>query len=234
MRAKQFESWWSFCDFMAEYMDLEASRRRQIIFRGQADHEWELASTLDRIDPQMSNDKRDEIHDDLVKQFRRSTHGLAVPLGRPTGSVDWELLGRHHGLATPVIDWTESPWIAAYFAFHDQPRVDSSHVAVWCLDRNGLLTDTEGIIEIVEDEDAIRFNPRAIEQRGLFMRVVRNDESLESLLGKHLLRFDIPVSERKTALAALDEQCINARSLFRDLDGAASWTNRRVLVYGGE
>jgi hypothetical protein len=44
-------------------------------------------------------------------------------------------LGQHYGLASPLLDWTESPFVAAYFAFIDTGERQTDFRAVYCLHR---------------------------------------------------------------------------------------------------
>jgi len=100
------------------------------------------------------------------------------------------------------------------------------------LDREVFVASSIPDVEIIDDVDAVRFNSRAAEQRGLFIRVGTIEESLEDLFGSYLTRYDIPRSERLAALGELDDMLVTARTLFRDLDGAARTAALRVLDLG--
>lgn len=157
----------------------------------------------------------------LMVEFKRDALGLQIDVGSSLGVDDWELLARHHGLPTPILDWTMSPYVAAFFAFTDSASETSEWVSVWTFDREAFAHGSLAEIEVIDDIDRIQFNPRAIEQRGVFLRIGTTKKTIEQLLSQHLFRYDIPSSERQLALADLDQMLVNARTLFRDLDGAA-------------
>jgi hypothetical protein len=233
MAVQQLNSWREFKETLNEYWDLPSSRRRQFIFRGQGDAEWKLSCSLDSHRSFRSDAERSDVIAHLIKEFKRETRGL---LGeRCMNDLEWELLGRHHGLASTILDWTESPYVAAFFAFSNAylsvaHSSDDRHVAIWVLDRERFLHRDIREIEVIDDDNALAFNPRAIEQRGLFLRIRSAATPVEELLGDSLLRFEIPLSERKAALGELDEMLLNSRTLFRDFGGAASTANDRVLT----
>ncbi|NQU22461.1 MAG: FRG domain-containing protein [Candidatus Nealsonbacteria bacterium] len=228
---KHFPEWVSFKAELDSYVRLSPGRRREFVFRGQADSRWELRASLDRNSTFTSEVDRESCLKALINCFTQEVSGVDASLSFKT-ETEWEMLGRHHGLPTSLLDWTQSPFVGAYFAFADSAPADAECASVWMFDRDMFATRVLPEIEVIDNEQLNRFNPRAIEQRGLFLQIKRAATSLEELLADHLVRYDIPLSERQFVLADLDEMLINSRKLFRDLDGAARSAMNRVLVLG--
>ncbi|HYM99687.1 MAG TPA: FRG domain-containing protein [Aestuariivirgaceae bacterium] len=119
---------------------MDAARRRQIIFRGHNDARWPLVPTLDRYRRFTSDDDREQTFGNLLRRFRREMlHVDESDKWMLLGNA-LELMARHHGLPTPLLDWTESPYIAAFFAFSGVAP-DASQVAIWMLDRKNCPKD---------------------------------------------------------------------------------------------
>jgi hypothetical protein len=231
MKVIRRETWAVFKNDLGDYASRNFQRRAQLVFRGHTDTNWPLQSTLDRHRPDFKSDEqRAECFAALIREFRREAVGLAsasytFPLGDAL-----ELLARHHGLPSTLLDWTESPYVASYFAFDGAADARSASVAVWMLDRTLLKPEWFGtVIDLIDDRDLLRFNVRAIEQRGVFTRVLTVKQPAEQLLSDALVKFELPSTERGVALAELDAMTITAKNLFRDFDGAARTASNRVL-----
>ncbi len=53
----------------------------------------------------------------------------------PQNDWEWLTLAQHHGLATRLLDWTENPLVAGFFACYEQYLEDS---VIYVLDRRKL------------------------------------------------------------------------------------------------
>jgi hypothetical protein len=69
----------------------------------------------------------------FLKRFKQN----AVPLVDtvPTEEADWLFLMQHHRVPTRLLDWSESPLVALYFAVGSpgDRKHDSKDAALWCL-----------------------------------------------------------------------------------------------------
>ncbi len=161
---------------------------------------------------------------------------------------EWWALGQHQGLATPLLDWTRSPFIAAYFAFIEESDNSCDKRAIWGLSqitvcsRSYLLekNSPEGKeipkVEIVDPD--LNDNPRQLSQRGLFTRSpdgvdieswIRENCAGEDVKG-HLIKITIPEEERDLVLKSLSRMNINPLTLFPDLYGASLHSNLQLLI----
>jgi hypothetical protein len=101
------KSWHGF----VEYIQNELSNYRAYIYRGQREPEWRLTPSIDRIE----GGRISKV--DILQDFKQASRGRRGSSPPKLSYDDWWAIGQHHGLKTPLLDWTESPFIAAFFAF---------------------------------------------------------------------------------------------------------------------
>jgi FRG domain len=99
-------------------------------FRGRENAEWFLHPTLDRA-VEVSGEgagfsfvthlDRGVTEDRLLFRFNQQAHRHLRHLPDKDDIVTWLALMQHHGAPTRLIDWTKSPYLAAYFPFSFEP-----------------------------------------------------------------------------------------------------------------
>jgi len=156
-----------------------------------------------------------------------------------TATINTWAMGQHYRLSTPLLDWTESPLVAFYFAFEqpDQRAAGEESRVVFALNRK-LVQERcrhknfdHAPLDFVTPFS--RNNPRLIAQQGLFtyshvyqsvedwVREVFEGEDLPVLI-RFLIR-NVPTMD---AVRWLNRHGINDRNLFPDLEGIARFSNR--------
>jgi hypothetical protein len=197
--------------------------RAPYLFRGHADLDWELEPAIDRSDFSGLQGKLSrEDHERLAfKKFKR----LALPHLRSRPANDWEFLAlaRHHGVPTRLLDWTENPLAALFFAVESARSTDG---AVWCY----TYVEMEEPLDMERNPDPLSFerielfqpphvHPRIWTQSGVFTVHPSNFKSQENPWGVPLTRIRIPVAARARLRLELQRLGVHRASLFPDLDG---------------
>lgn len=185
--ACRVESWEDFVGIMRgrEYNLVS----REMIYRGQRGCDWPLASTLGRrfkggaIPP----GKRAA----LLHQFELAMRGRGYDLSVLADDVEKWAIGQHHGLNTPLLDWTRSPFVALFFAFNrrDGEDDDNPSRAIFCVNMSALrnvFSEDELFIEPRNHNNA-----RLVNQAGLFTLTPSGEDNIASYIINRLLEENI-------------------------------------------
>ena len=232
-----YSSWLEFKhDLFIELFGKSAFRPGRYLFRGMGNADWHLSSLFDRRFSSLPHDQRLRLWGELIREWRRTCEETGIPDSVVSNDEKLWAFGQHHGLPTRLLDWSTSPYVAAFFAFQSwilrQPE-EFSHVAIWALHLENPVWSKEMGVEIVTPP--AMENVRLKNQSGKFTLSRTPFATLEeyvqhSATGPALTKVVLPASEALQALPDLDSMGINSYQLFPDFTGLAGMVTMRRLL----
>ena len=252
MKEERAPTWVDFEKIIGQVENLRQKAQRgqyvsDLLYRGQADSRWRLETTLERTVPKplsleeyyrLTKQAKPRIETFADKSWKIPTHieyskWLKSEQYPPFNfdAYPYFVYLRHHGFPSPLLDWTASPYIAAFFAM-DKPANGAEDVSVyvfWEYTEGGKITD--------RDKPAIHgLGPNVRSHRRHFLQqsqytictamtgdnwiyAKHEDVVARAETGQdRLWKINIPTSARAEFLKKLHKMNINSFSLFATED----------------
>lgn len=220
-------------------------------FRGHVSAQWPLVPSLTRRLQLFSPDARlwPLRETRAMRVFRRKAHIYLADRAALDDDLRCLALMQHHGAATRLLDFTKSPFVAAFFAlesatedvavfalntpalWHRAPDFDLSLTRATIDPRNPGNFDKYFLVNrlpIVWFGEPSEMDSRLVAQSGLFVVPGVLDQPLDAILdggyggaGDLVTKFVLPLSMRDEAMRALYRMNVTYATLFPDLDGLA-------------
>jgi FRG domain len=107
-------------------------------FRGQPNADYSLTPSIQRTVSSLRRGDAIQVESVLLAEFQSQAHLLLRESLLPDyrDVISWWTLMQHHGAPTRLLDWTKSPYVAAYFAVESQPDRDG---AIWLFHNRRLI-----------------------------------------------------------------------------------------------
>ena len=129
---------------------------RRWLFRGQADKNWTLKSSLERAfeNREIPIFRTDPVEEMIMHEFRSLAHLFTKNTPKEEDTIAWLNLIRHHGGPARILDFTESFYVAAYFALESA----TEECAIWAFNRIDYMKNISNIILSLCEEFNIDLN----------------------------------------------------------------------------
>jgi hypothetical protein len=234
-------------------------KRNNILFRGQADAGWSLSTTLERRAGgpfhivkylECAIRHRSEIESytgvrwsiPTFPELQADVESWSFPSFIRLPAYDYLVYLRHHGFPSPLLDWTESPYVAAYFAYIEPPENDR---AVFCFVDNtdGSKGNMAGDAVITQHGPYVTTDKRHFAQKAWYTTCTKyNGQERRDYFCPHdeafaredptqdlLIKITLPATDRRAALRSLNDFNINHFTLFQSEDSLVHAIASRVF-----
>ena len=197
---------------------IESYDERTIMYRGVKSVKFPLIPKIGRIVPPRSIGSREVNEKEILRLFKE--RALRFIDFTPTSDWDWLALGQQHGLPTRLLDWTNNPLVACYFAV-EEPSEDDRVIYAY---------QNQSYIDVEEYPDPFRYrqvgkfipwhiSPRITNQGGLF---TIHPKPYEQFVSDEMEKLIIPNRLRSNLKRTLNKYGVDRFSLFPSLDGLSS------------
>lgn len=182
--------------------------------------------------------------DRYLSLFKEAFAEYGEPPATEVGDDEWWALGRHHGLVTPLLDWTHNLNVAVFFSamglveqiIEDDIKTPIGaypNFTIWALDCS---EDPFVAEEFERIETDVGRGGRQAAQQGLFTRLSNGRHfDVASYLASNsrlnaLTRYELPSGSVGGVVRELFNDGFHYASLFPDAWGAAMYANLKRYV----
>lgn len=236
-------------------------KKNQILFRGQTNNQWDLETTLERKTPKRfdvcryMNEALDCVNELEsftgkrwdTKPFPEVRHEIETaqdPMRVVLPCYEYLVYLRHHGFPSPLLDWTESPYIAAYFAYCEQSSADRVAVYAFVERPVGHKVKRGGDAMITVEGPYATTHARHFAQKAWYTiatvwekghhffcphQRVFASTGISSDPQDVLVKITLPANERAAVLRGLNDYNINHFTLFQSEDALVKASAMRLF-----